>query len=66
MPFQRYAVPFIMRDIGPLRVKQKLMEMDLSTADGVINQLGDSDVRMMSILHNRAIRGPCRASADSE
>jgi len=39
MPFQRYAVPFIMRNIGPLRVKQKLMEMDLSTADGVINQL---------------------------
>lgn len=38
-PFQRTAIPFIMRNVGPLRVKQKLMEMDLSTADGVINQL---------------------------
>lgn len=38
-PFQRTAVPFIMRNVGPLRVKQKLIQADLSTADGVINQL---------------------------
>ena len=38
-PFEKYAVPFIMRNIKPLRVKEKLMQMDMSTIDGVINQL---------------------------
>lgn len=38
-PYERYATPFIMRNVIPLMVKQKLLQMDLSTADGVINQL---------------------------
>lgn len=38
-PYQRYAVPFLMRAITPLKIKEKLIQMDLSTADGVINQL---------------------------
>lgn len=38
-PYQRYATPFLMRALTPLRIKEKLLQMDLSTADGIINQL---------------------------
>lgn len=38
-PFERYATPFLMRILPSLRIKEKMMQMDLSTADGIINQL---------------------------
>lgn len=38
-PFQRYAPVAFKRLIRPLRIKEKYMEMDLSTAEGLINQI---------------------------
>src|SRR5690606_6164994 len=38
-PFQRYAPVAFKRLIAPMRVKQKYMELDMSTADGLINQV---------------------------
>ncbi len=38
-PFQRYAPVSFRRLIRPLRIKEKYMEMDLATADGLINQI---------------------------
>lgn len=38
-PFQRYAPVALKRAIRPLRIKEKFMQMDLSTADGIINQV---------------------------
>lgn len=38
-PFQRYAPVAFRRLIKPMRIKEKYMQMDLSTADGIINQV---------------------------
>lgn len=38
-PFQRYAPVALKRLIKPLRIKEKYMEMDLATAEGLINQI---------------------------
>lgn len=47
-PYDRYATPFLTRLIQPVLYKQRLRLMDLSTIEGVINQLlvvtvGDKD-----------------------
>ena len=38
-PYQRYAPVALKRVIKPLQVKEKYMQMDLSTANGIINQI---------------------------
>lgn len=38
-PFERYGKPFLLRAYRSLRIKQKLIQLDLNTADGIINQL---------------------------
>lgn len=38
-PFQRYAPVSLKRVLRPLQVKEKYMQMDLSTANGIINQM---------------------------
>lgn len=47
-PYERYASPFLERVFGPALFKQKLRMMDMSTVEGLINQLvtvtvGDKD-----------------------
>jgi hypothetical protein len=38
-PYERYATPFLERVFEPIMYKQKLRSMDMSTIDGLINQL---------------------------
>lgn len=38
-PYERYATPFLERVFEPILYKQKLRQMDMSTIDGLINQL---------------------------
>lgn len=38
-PYERYATPFLERVFEPILYKQKLRMMDMSTIDGLINQL---------------------------
>lgn len=38
-PYQRYAPVQFRRLIRPLRIKEKYMQMDLATANGIINQI---------------------------
>ncbi|MFO7295775.1 MAG: phage minor head protein [Clostridia bacterium] len=39
MPYERYATPWLMRVYEPIMFKRRLRQMDLSTAEGLINQL---------------------------
>jgi len=39
MPYERYATPYLTRIFEPVMRKQKLKQMDVSTIEGIINQL---------------------------
>ena len=69
-PYQRYAPVALKRVIRPLRMKQKYMQMDMSTANGIINQivvfkLGNDEFPIVSdaplVKFSRLLETPSKA-----